>query len=159
MSGVQQLDPKGCGVAAVATVCGMSYGLVRDHALETATWRASYGMSGGMMARLLQRLGKPVRVITMGRVPSQPIIGRTAIVKVTGEVACEIWRNGKPEKRRRLWQHWVVWQQGKVWDPGYGTLWDGEGVTGGGMRLYLASVRSNTDVKVRKVRTGRWHWL
>lgn len=148
MTHVQQADQKGCGVACVATVCGMSYQLAKDHALETKTWRASYGMNGGMMQRLLRHLGTPVHRITMGRVPGYPVPGRTAIVKVTAKQA------GK----KRPWAHWVVWQQGKVWDPGYGILWDGNGTGVDGMRLYLASVKQ-PGVDVRSIKTGRWHWV
>lgn len=157
--GVQQQDPKGCGVAAVATVTGRSYAQVRRRALRAGHWRANYGMNGGMLERLLDSYRRPVHRITMGRVPGYPVPGRTAIVKVIGLVPCVVWRNGKAEQRRRLWQHWVVWHAGTVWDPGCGVLWDGAGaVGGGGLRLYLASVQSH-EAKVSKVRTGRWHWI
>lgn len=150
--GVTQVDPKGCGIAVVATVTGRSYEQVRKRALLTGDWRASYGMNGAMLKRLLDRLGWPVLRVTMRREHS-----KLAVVKVSGRVRCVVWRNGKPEQRRRLWQHWVVWHQGTVWDPGYGVLWNGNGLLDG-MELYLASIKTH-DVKVTHVKTGRWHWV
>lgn len=147
LRGVTQVDSKGCGVAAVATVTGRSYQHVRRVALVTLCWRASYGMSGGMMTRLLDRYKRPVQRITMGR-----RVTDTAIVKVSALVP-----DARQRGRMRLWQHWVVWRAGTVWDPGHGILWDGNG-TIDGMRLYLASVKA-PGVKVKSIKTGRWHWV
>lgn len=155
LRGVQQVDPKGCGVAAVATVTGRPYRTVRRRAQAAGLWRESYGMNGTMLRKLLSQHLRPVHRITMGRVPGYPQPGRTAIVKVIGDVQCTVMRGGRAEKRTRLWQHWVVWHAGTVWDPGEGTLWQGEGVNG--MRLYMTAVRLHGDV--RSVRTGRWHWI
>lgn len=143
---VQQEDPKGCGVACVASVLGMKYSTARDHALDSKCWRASYGMNGGMLQRLLDRLGKPVHTITMGRIPSYPFGGRTAIVKVTGRVPVTA---GKHKGRDRLWMHWIVWRQGKVWDPGHGREFDT-------LAAYLRTVEKEG---ARGARAGRWHWL
>lgn len=156
---IKQVDAKGCGIAAVATVTGHTYQNVRRVARETRCWRESYGMSGGMMTRLLDRYRRPVRRVTMGRQPLLPIASRTAIVKVTARVPCTVLRNGKSEKRTRLWQHWVVWSNRKVWDPGAGVLWGFDDVHAiDGMKLYLASVKAPGS-KITHVRTGRWHWV
>lgn len=142
--GVTQVDPKGCGVAVVATVTGRSYELVRKRALLTDDWRPSYGMNGAMLHRLLDRLGWPVLSVTMGRESGRLSL---AVVKVTGRVKVQ-------GGRRRLWQHWVVWHRGNVWDPGRGVLWNGNGLIDG-MELYLKS----HGFSVTHVKTGRWHWV
>lgn len=153
---VQQYDPKGCGVAAVAMVTRGSYERVRQRALQAGHWRPSYGMNGGMLRRMLKLLRRPVQSITMGRKAGN---GRVAIVKASACVPVTVWRKGKAEKRNRQWSHWVVWVDGKVWDPGYGVWWDGNGAIDS-MKLYLASVRTHAlPVRVTCVRTGRWHWL
>lgn len=139
--GVAQVDKKGCGIAVVATVTGRRYEQVRACALQTGDWRASYGMNGGMLRRLLARLKWPVLSVTMGREAGRLSL---AIVKVTGEV----------RENKRRWRHWVVWHRGTVWDPSYGLLWDGNGAVDG-MQLYLAS----TKPYVNGAKTGRWHWL
>jgi len=160
---VSQADPKGCGVACVASVLRKTYAQVRRRALRDGHWRENYGMNGGMLQRLLEGYRRPVQAVVMagpvyhlfGQLNFTP--GGTAIVKVLGEVPCVVWRNGKSEKRKRLWQHWVVWRDGVVWDPGEGTLWEGTGGAVDGMRLYMAAARLHG--KVRNVRTGRWHWV
>lgn len=145
LRGVTQVDTKGCGVAAVATVTGRSYEQVRKRALLTGDWRASYGMNGAMLRRLLDRLDWPVLSVTMGRERGKLAL---AVVKVIGDVKIP----GQP--RRRLWQHWVVYHRGTVWDPGHGVLWNGNGLIDG-MELYLKS----HGHAVTHVRTGRWHWV
>lgn len=142
---VQQEDMKGCGVAAVAMVTGYSYGRVRVRALRGDHWRASYGMNGAMLQRMLRSMGRPVQ-----RTSLRGTHGRTAVVKVTGLVPVGRTRN-------RLWMHWVVWHRGKVYDPSLGIVWDGNGAVDG-MELYLASCRI-VGMRSFKARTGRWHWV
>lgn len=154
LRGVVQDDTKGCGVACVATVTGLDYWKVRKRAKLAGDWRESYGMNGRMLQSLLDRLHRTCLGVTMG----QRQLSKLAIVKVTGVVRCVVMRNGKAERRTRLWMHWVVWHAGTVWDPGHGVLWDGNGAVDG-MRLYLASVRASKEPRVTKVRTGRWHWI
>lgn len=143
--GVTQVDPKGCGVAAVATVTGRSYEQVRKRALLTGDWRASYGMNGAMLRRLLDAYHWPVLSVTMRREAGALSL---AVVKVMGDVKIP------GQQRRRLWQHWVVYHRGNVCDPGHGVLWDGSGLVDG-MELYLKSHGHS----VTHVRTGRWHWV
>jgi len=140
--GVKQVDAKGCGVAVVATVTGRSYDQVRKRALMTGDWRESYGMNSAMLRRLLDQLKWPVLSVTMGREA-----GSLAVVKVAGRVKTD-------SGGRRLWQHWVVWHRGTVWDPGHGVLWNGNGLIDG-MELYLKS----HGFSVTHVKTGRWYWL
>lgn len=131
---VRQVDDKGCGVACVAMAVGHTYADVREQALTSKTWRASYGMNGAMMAKLMRRYVRPVQAVTMGRQPAGAAGAAMAIVKV---------RSIRPMPGRKMHAaHWVLWHAGSVYDP-CGKVHDS-------MPSYLRSAAATT---------GRWHWV
>lgn len=143
---VEQTDPKGCGLAVVAMVTGKSYAAVRKRALLAKLWRPSYGMNGRMLSDLLDRLGWTVLRETFRYV--EPV-SKTAVVKINADVPHE---SGKKNLFRRM-QHWVVWHNGKLYDPATGYVWEGGTSDIDGLELYLASI-PGVDA-----RTGRWFWV
>lgn len=137
---VSQVDEKGCGLACIAMVTGKRYELVKKYATLAGNWRPSYGMNGAMLSSQLDRLHRTVLGVT-GRFTL--LYTTLAVVKINADV---------PDgKRLRRMQHWVVWHDGKVYDPATGIAWIGnEDVDG--LRLYLASAGPSA-------RTGRWYWV
>lgn len=140
---VVQQDPKGCGVACVAMVTGKPYALVRKRAQLSGCWRPSYGMSGAMLQRLLDSMHWTVLGVTYRYTR---MYTQLAIVKVNADLPPH-----SAISARRRFQHYVVWAQGKVYDPGPGIVWDGNGAIDG-IDLYLANLDGTA-------RTGRWYWL
>jgi len=144
MTLVQQADQKGCGLACVAMVTGKPYALVRKRARLAQNWRPSYGMNGAMLQRQLDAFHRTVLGVTYRYAAPR---SKLAIVKINADVPHETRRDAN----RRM-QHWVVWHDGRVYDPGPGIEWYDPLKDVDGIELYLASVGPTA-------RTGLWYWV
>lgn len=115
MKPVRQLDPKGCGIAAVATVIGWSYGHTQHLAVAGGWWRPTYGINGRMLKALLGAVDRPVLRVTRSARPTG-----VAIVNVHGI--------------GHRFRHWVVVTDGVVFNT--------DGKTFPDLPTYLAIVKA-----------------